>query len=309
MRALVAAFGVWGVVALAACFNPQFDNPTCGPAGECPANHTCVQGVCRAMGEEIDAAGGGDGDVTDGAPNDGIDAPNADASFQCVPTTCAGVTRMCGDCIDNDGDGLIDDRDPTCLGPCDNDEGRLTLEVPQEAAGCQQDCFFDSNSGQGDDGCRWDVECYNGSGGNACPFNPGIVGSFQCPNSQNGMCINNCLPLTPNGCDCFGCCLLPNAPQPVLISSRPGGQGMASCELFLVTDPNQCMPCDLQMSCFNNCDASTCELCVGQTQQDLPPQCGGVQSCPAGRNRCGFPGQPACPGGEACITGCCYPSP
>ncbi len=42
----------------------------------------------------------------------------------CFPVLCPdGNSYGCGDCIDNDGDGLIDDRDPECLGPCDNTEG------------------------------------------------------------------------------------------------------------------------------------------------------------------------------------------
>jgi hypothetical protein len=308
MRALVAAFGV-GCLALVACFNPQFDNPTCGPAGECPANHTCVQGVCRAMELEIDAASGDDGNPGDGAGSTDA-ADNTDASFQCVPSDCAGQVLQCANCIDDDADGLVDEEDPDCLGPCDNAEDRLTLNVIGEAQGCQQDCFFDENSGQGDDSCRWDVRCYMGSGGNACPFNSAMVGSASCPNSQNGACTSSCLPITPNGCDCFGCCLLPGSPGPVLISSRPGGGGMASCERGLVNDNVQCMSCQIRMDCFNPCESGNCELCVGAVARgSLPASCGGQQMCPAGHNRCGLSGQPSCPGGQSCITGCCQPDP
>ncbi len=38
--------GVW---LLAGCFDPSFHDPTCGPAGECPSEMTCVAGVCRSM--------------------------------------------------------------------------------------------------------------------------------------------------------------------------------------------------------------------------------------------------------------------
>jgi hypothetical protein len=314
MRALVAAFGVWGLALVAACFNPTFDNPACGPAGECPANHTCVQGVCRAMAAEIDAAAddavGDDGNSdVDGSTVDAFDPDGAlvDASFQCVPTMCAGVQLQCGNCIDDDADGLVDDRDQNCLGPCDDDEGRLTLGISTEANGCTQDCFFDPNAGQGDDNCRWDVRCYMGSSGNACPFNSTMLGGASCPNQQSAACTSYCLPLTPNGCDCFGCCIFPGASQAVLISSRPGGTGMVSCELNEVNDPTQCMPCQIQNSCFNPCDAANCEMCAGTNT--IPGSCGGVQTCPTGHNRCGLVGQPSCPAGQACITGCCFPNP
>ncbi|NCT11979.1 MAG: hypothetical protein GW767_04415, partial [Rhodobacterales bacterium] len=44
------------------------------------------------------------------------------ATIICYKTTCAGKLLECGDCVDNDGDGLVDWRDPECLGPCDNTE-------------------------------------------------------------------------------------------------------------------------------------------------------------------------------------------
>jgi len=40
----------------------------------------------------------------------------------CRVAQCDGRTYQCGDCMDNDGDGLGDARDPGCIGPCDNPE-------------------------------------------------------------------------------------------------------------------------------------------------------------------------------------------
>jgi hypothetical protein len=81
----------------------------------------------------------------------------------CVPRACAGGggVAQCADCIDNDRDGLTDDRDPECLGPCDNTEGPILLTgVPGETGGrCRVDCYFDAGNGSGSDGCRWDHRC------------------------------------------------------------------------------------------------------------------------------------------------------
>jgi hypothetical protein len=59
---------------LGACFNPTFDNPTCGPNGECPSGMSCEQTVCREIAGDVDAPGGG-GDAIDSATDSGIDAP------------------------------------------------------------------------------------------------------------------------------------------------------------------------------------------------------------------------------------------
>ena len=66
----------------------------------------------------------------------------------------------CSDGIDNDGDGLIDYNDPECVGPLDNDEGSFATGIPGDNVDpCKQDCFFDGNSGLGDDGCEWQLKC------------------------------------------------------------------------------------------------------------------------------------------------------
>jgi hypothetical protein len=75
---------------LAACFNPTFDNPTCGPNGECPSGTTCEQTICREMTDEIDAPPGTDAtdaaiDTPIDAPSDGvIDGPPIDGTPQCA---------------------------------------------------------------------------------------------------------------------------------------------------------------------------------------------------------------------------------
>jgi len=45
-----------------ACFNPSYDEPTCGPGGTCPATLVCRNQVC--VGSEVDAAANGDAQQT-----------------------------------------------------------------------------------------------------------------------------------------------------------------------------------------------------------------------------------------------------
>lgn len=54
-----------GLAFVAGCFNPSYQNPRCGPEGECPNGLKCVAEVCRTDGEMSDAGGSGDA-VPDG---------------------------------------------------------------------------------------------------------------------------------------------------------------------------------------------------------------------------------------------------
>ena len=45
----------------------------------------------------------------------------------CQDTSGGTTEDICDDGIDNDGDGLIDDKDPECLCPCDDTEGPVLL--------------------------------------------------------------------------------------------------------------------------------------------------------------------------------------
>lgn len=295
---------------------------------------------------------GPDGQVIlpDAAPADG--ASGADAG-PCVPRACAGGggVAQCADCMDNDGDGLSDDRDPECLGPCDNTEGPILLTgVPGESGGrCRVDCYFDAGNGSGSDGCRWDHRCDPLSvapnfppEGSSCPFDMGSVGGMTCPNTQPAQCLNSCRPITPNGCDCFGCCTFPSIRGR---SAAAGGEfvwlgstnaaGEGTCTLAAAGDTQRCKPCTPVPSCFNDC--GPCEVCLGRPVP--PPECfpssmpdagvpgpdgsitrpdssvpvtdGGTPAmqCPAGIQACGLPGQAPCPANFYCTTGCCIPIP
>ncbi|MEO8182300.1 MAG: hypothetical protein ABI895_25985, partial [Deltaproteobacteria bacterium] len=110
-------------------------------------------------------------------------------------------------------------------------------------------------------------------------------------------CRNNCQPLVPNGCDCFGCC-----------SVQLPGQGHVdvllndSCSLDAIGDADACPPCTKTTACGNEC--GECELCPGKTPVDLPAHCLSDPPAepPAGEPPPATPPPPAssCEGGTAC---------
>ncbi len=264
-------------------------------------------------------------------------------------SACQGHIYQCGDLIDNDGDGLIDSDDPDCLGPCDNTEGGLYGGIPgQSGPACTVDCYFDQDSGSGNDDCHWSHKCdphetapdyYPESReGNKCEYDakantPGTGQTCdQLYTTQSQACHDYCGPLTPNGCDCFGCCELPAGKGNYVWLGSEDANGNGSCTLADLNDPAKCQPCLPVQGCLNHCDP--CELCIGKTT--LPPECnpgsgsggagstgagsastgagsttgsGGGTQCPAGVQACGLPGQATCPNSYYCITGCCQQIP
>ncbi len=265
--------------------------------------------------------------LPDGSPDAG------DASSECgtsVPhvchvTSCQGHVYACGDCKDNDGDGLVDMDDPDCLGPCQTREDAFGYAIPgAQKPACVQDCYFDGDYGSGNDDCYWSHTCDPlEPEGAACAYDlsasiPGTTAScveLHGTPGQSNLCASFCGPLVPNGCDCFGCCEVPGAPTPIWLGSTDGGA--PTCSLATVGDPTKCHPCTLVSSCLNSC--RHCDLCVGKDTLPadctpppgscLPGQCGPQQNCPAGETRCGLPCQPSCPAGFYCNTGCCTPGP
>lgn len=211
-------------------------------------------------------------------------------------------TTQCSDGLDNDGDGKIDLLDPECVSPLDNDESSFGTGIPGDNSdACKQDCFFDGNSGMGDDGCQWQLKCDPANSGagaaNSCPYDP----SFKnCPSAQSAKCVANCAPVTPNGCDCFGCCVVPGVDHAIRLDP--------SCTAAAFNDPARCPSCTQQTSCMKTC--GKCQLCIGKTTID--PSCattdGGipVPTCATGETVCGT--DPSlCGNGTACVTGCCVP--
>jgi hypothetical protein len=237
-----------------------------------------------------------------------------------------GNSYGCGDCIDNDDDGLVDDKDPECLGPCDNTEGPVLLTgTPGETGNqCGADCYFDRGNGSGSGECKWDRRCDPLEPKDACTYDEGLIGAPNyCPDVQPDGCAEGCGVLTPNGCDCFGCCTFPELNGGyVFLGSYIGNEG--SCTLDDLQNPDLCRSCTPAGNCLNTCER--CELCLGKTE--IPADCfpgtggtggmggsGGSGSggmggsgdlrCNPGVQACGLPSDPPCPAGGFCLTGCC----
>ncbi len=287
-----------------------------------------------------------DGARADIGLNDDTGVPGVDANVDggptaCVPAQCSGHSYLCGNCLDDDGDGRIDSADDGCLGPCDDSEDIYDLAIPGgDTATCMIDCYYDSDQGSGNDGCEYDSRCdplssgTDPNHGGRCGADP-TGGGVRCPPTQTAMCHDICGPLTPNGCDCFGCCeITPGSGDYVFLGSIPD-PGHGACAPETLADPASCRPCTPVADCLNRC--GRCELCFGR--DTLPADCLGVDGgvppvdagppvdaaypdggrpdaapsdagmpslrCDPGVQPCGLPTDPTCPAGDFCLSGCC----
>lgn len=245
--------------------------------------------------------------------NGDIDAPGTgsgvDAAWDAPPFTgnCMSSNPQCSNCIDDDHDGLIDGYDPECTGPFDNDEATFATGIPGDNKDpVEQDCFFDGDSGAGNDGCNVHVCCLLGAKTVAeCPIGQNKYNPADCPppigtKPLSQMCIDVCGKLTPPGCDCFGCCKVcdPTGTMCNTVIINPAVS--PDCTPQTLNDPTKCLPCTQETSCgTTDCGGTSCTLCPGQTQ--LPPGCTG-QMCPSGEQSCT---NMACPNGTYCSNGCC----
>lgn len=235
--------------------------------------------------------------AAEGAPQTNPGATGAGLSVspsnRSLDPGCVAGGTACSNCLDDDGDGLSDAFDPECTGLLDDDEGSFATGIPGDNVDHCQDCFFDGNSGHGDDGCQYATECLYGQ----APPRGGSSACFQCEVSD--ACRDSCLDRTPNGCDCFGCCQLPDAAgqlRNVLLQ-----QG---CSLDQVGDELACPPCVPASDCFKDC--GPCEVCIGRAAP-LDPACddGPRLRCPPAQAECDA--QQPCNADEYCLTGCCVP--
>ena len=288
-----------------------------------------------------DAVGGANG--MSGAAGDGSGGTNGTSGSNGVGGNLIGAagfgatgTSLCSNGLDDDEDGLVDGFDPECTGPLDQDEGSFATGIPGDNRDPKwQDCFFDGNSGSGNDGCRYATGC--------------LTGELSADDSDcivTKQCIAYCAPLAQNGCDCFGCCSVHLEDGSTLdILESPG------CSLANIDDETACNRCTKSSQCENTC--GECELCAGKTVADLPASCspssgsggsgntsggagsvggatgsggssaggntsqGGVTgsagappawTCDGGAQVCG-PGLPACANSGYCSLGCCTPPP
>jgi hypothetical protein len=261
----------------------------------------CDESTAGNNGDGTNANAGNAGNAgTNSVPITDTNSPfemNESGEVLCGDTACA-----CDDGADNDGDGLVDLQDPECTGPYDDDEGTFATGIPGDNKDDCQDCFFDGNSGHGDDGCQYATECLLGG-------NP--MGASGCKNCEVAdQCYDFCRPRTPNGCDCFGCCevtLEDGSTETVVL----GG----SCSL---DDLSQCETgCVINEECSNSC--GRCELCLGKEVEDLPADCfesgddmgtppsdagdTPVHTCEDGEVPCNQTSD--CPNNHYCQLGCC----
>jgi hypothetical protein len=262
-----------------------------------PIDGTVLPGLdaapADASGSSADAAS-----LPDGSPF----KTNAEGQVLCGTVICA-----CSNGGDDDMDGLSDLADPECVSSWDNDEGSFATGIPGDNrdTACQ-DCFFDGNSGSGDDGCRVATSCLV----NPADSTSGRGSCATCAATE--MCRSTCQAYTPNGCDCFGCCTVhlgSSITKSVLLA--PG------CDIN-GTDTTGCTECVPSTTCGNTC--GECELCPGKSQADLPASCasgGGdagigdagtpTPTCDDGQQLCTTSTQ--CPSGQLCQFGCCQLSP
>jgi hypothetical protein len=293
-------------------------------AADCTSNglvfsQTSSAASSGASGETTLSGGAGGTTATDvtttganGGSGSSLSGPSAGSvggsgAGGCAPILCQAKLYLCANCLDDDGDGKVDAEDPDCLGPCDNTEDRIDLGIPGAGnAPCKRDCYFDKDSGAGNDSCAGDLRCDPLS---PDPINCAYVEppppNANCDDKPSKLCLDVCLPLTPNGCDCFGCCELPGGSGNFVYIGTTDANDSPTCTIASANGPSKCAKCTPQKDCFDGCEK--CELCLGK--DTLPPECQPQDQCPGG-TACGLAGQPPCPAGEYCLTGCCtVPSP
>lgn len=274
--------------------------------------------LVAACGHNSGNGNGTDAAGTTGDGSNGVIFPDAPFSGMCTASAA-----QCSNCMDDDGDGKIDGFDPECTGPLDNDEATFATGIPGDNKdSINQDCFFDGDSGGGNDGCNQHVCCLLGAQTKqeciddlqGLVNNPTTEGNkYNKDNCYQPLgtvpipqqCIDVCGPISPPGCDCFGCCVVCDPMNPsscVTIDVNPAVS--PDCTPDTLTDPTKCKPCTQNDSCGNTtCGGATCILCPGQDPSTLPPECNGSTACPTGSMACGTDG--SCPTGSYCSNGCC----
>jgi hypothetical protein len=197
-----------------------------------------------------------------------VDAPG--------PAPCVAGTTQCTNCLDDDDDGEIDGFDVECTGGIDDDEGAFWTGLPGEGtANASQDCFFDGDSGSGNDGCDRHACCILGLDAAGCAA-AGIDNSFDpatdCPD-VSAECVASCPPLVPPGCDCFGCCNVCDGATCYDIYIHPGFA--PQCDSDVLADPALCPRCSPLASCRSGCTA-------GASECETSADCGAGAYCAAG---------------------------
>ena len=248
----------------------------------------------------IGCGGSGSGSGSDGS-GDGSGTGTGDGTGD-GSGTGDGAVAQCSNGIDDDGDGAIDGFDPECTGPLDNREDSFATGIPGDNIDAvKQDCFFDGDSGHGNDGCLMHTCCLLDG---PCPpeLKPEQYDPNDCVVAQD--CIDFCAPITPPGCDCFGCCTICNDDGCFDILTNP--EVAPDCTAADAGDPDKCPACTPVQECGGSdepCYELECQLCPGQTLEDLPESCGNMNECPGGLMACADTSE--CESGKFCSNGCC----
>jgi len=112
------------------------------------------------MDARVGEGGTGEGGTGEGGtPGTGSDAGSPFVINDAGQIMCGSGVCACSDGVDGDSDGLVDMADPECVSAWDNDEASFATGIPGDNRDDCQDCFFDGNSGSGDDGCRTPTSC------------------------------------------------------------------------------------------------------------------------------------------------------
>lgn len=297
-----------------------------------------VAAFAIACGSNNGSGGDGDGGTgTEDAFGTGVDAFEAVIDAPPFGGTCTPVAGapQCSDCMDNDGDGKTDGFDPECSGPNDQLENSFSTGIPGDNIDdTYQDCFFDGDSGAGNDGCNQHVCCILQADTKAeCAMlapesNSNQYDKTSCympfgPVAVPQKCLDSCGKLTSPGCDCFGCCTIcdANGCRDVIVNPAVS----PACNDMNISDPGPdgqdpdidgdgrgdgtgdepCKRCEKTTCGTTECGGQTCILCPGQDPSELPAECNGNTACPMGYVECDAANNNACPAETYCQSGCC----
>jgi len=160
----------------------------------------------------------------------------------------AAPAPQCDDTIDNNGNGFVDLDDPYCRAAQDNDESSFGSGVPGDDlnAPSSLDCWFDFNTGSGDDDCDRHA-CCDIDGECPADLEPESYDSGAC--AQTATCVETCAPLTHADRDCYCCCdvCVPGTTTCRTVYVNPVVS--PECSLESLTDTASCRPCVRDTAC------------------------------------------------------------
>ena len=151
------------------------------------------------------------------APGRGGSGPGAASG------ACRSSPSQCTDGRDNDGDGKADADDPGVLGRLRRRRGQLRHRHPRRqprrrAAPATRTASSTATPARATTAAASTCAAIPPAPGAAiCPYTPDRPG-LMCAEAVQA-CVNRCRQVTPNGCDCFGCCAIPGRDFAVRLSA------------------------------------------------------------------------------------------